>query len=101
MQGFVSFSPTLCLADLARPIERTVCTFVLPQTETDALDAAGTQRGPGCKSVLLVHPRRNNQNSNVRNMRVLFVLCSYVYILSTPVSSASSSDRVSCLVLHP
>ena len=101
MQRVVCFTPSLHLPDLARPIESTVFTFVLPQTEANALDASGTRRAPGCKSVFLVHPPRNNQNSNIRNTRVLFLLCSYIYIVSNPVSSASSPDRDSCLVLHP
>jgi hypothetical protein len=101
MQGVVSFTPSLSLPDLARPIESTVFPFVLPQTEANALDASGTQRGPECKSVFLVHPQRNNQNSDVRNTRVLFLLCNYIYIVSNPISSASSADRDSCLVLHP
>jgi hypothetical protein len=56
MQGVVSFTPPLHLQDLASPIESTVFTFVLPQTEANALDAAGAQRGPECKSFFLVHP---------------------------------------------
>jgi hypothetical protein len=67
MQGVLSFTPSMYLPDLAKPIEGTVFTFVLPQTAANALDAAGTQRGPECKSVFLVDPPRNNQNSNIRN----------------------------------
>ena len=97
------FYPSLPLCtslNLAKPIESTVFTFVLPQTAANALDAAGTQRGPECKSVFFVHPQRNNQNSYIRNTRVLFLLCNYIYIASNPVSSAST-DRDSCLVLNP
>jgi len=88
MQGVVSFTPSLYLSDLARPIESTVFTFVLPRTEANAQDASGTRRTPECKSVFLVHPPRNNQNSNIRNARVLFLLCIYIYIVSNPISSA-------------
>ena len=101
MQGVVSFTPSLYLSDLARPIESTVFTFVLPQTEANALDAFGTRRPRECKSVFFVHPPRNSRNSNTRNTRVLFLLCIYMYIVSNPVSSASCTDRDSCLVLHP